>query len=101
MISTMGNALQNIGNELQSVGYSLLPMSIAAYFIMGIVLYRWKMRYYLKLIKTIWYLLQLILTISKDASIEMIALTILAFEAFDSLLDYCEGKKEYSNDQHK
>lgn len=86
--------LEHIGNAMVEIGNDILPFSFVSYFILGILTYLWDIRYYCKLGKAVWYLLNLILVLTSDINIEKVATMILAFEMFDAYLDYKEEKKD-------
>lgn len=85
--------MEYMGETLTHLGMSFLPISFIAYFIMGLLAYIWHMRYKLKPVKAIWYILNAILMLTKDLNVESVAIMILFFEAFDALMDYFEEKR--------
>lgn len=85
--------MEYLGNTITHLGMILLPVSFTAYFITGILAYIWHMRYKLKPVKAIWYVLNAILMLTNDLNVESVAIMILFFEAFDSIMDYFEEKR--------
>lgn len=86
--------MEQLGVTLSNIGFVLLPLSFITYFGLGILLYLWKKRYIAKPLKALWYVLNAVLMLSKDINIETVAIMVLCFEAFDSVMDYYEAKKE-------
>lgn len=86
--------IESIGNALTHVGWILIPFSFVGYFLIGLIAYKWKMRYKVKLVKAIWYILNVVLSLTQDVTVENIAIMILCFESYDAILDYFEGKNQ-------
>lgn len=86
--------MEQFGVTLSNIGFIILPLSFISYFGLGVLLFLWNKRYISKPIKALWYILNALLMLSKDINIETVAIMILFFEAFDSIIDYCEEKKE-------
>ena len=82
-----------LGKHMEYAGWKIMPISFIAYFILGIIGYNWDLRHYSKLVKAVWYLLNAILVISGDVKVNVVAVMILFFEAYDNILDYFEEKK--------
>ncbi|WP_343083722.1 hypothetical protein [Blautia producta] len=94
--------MEHFGNTITHLGMILLPVSFTAYFITGVLAYFWHMRYKLKPVKAIWYILNAILMLTNDLNVESVAIMVLFFEAFDAIMDYFEEKRNIkSNDNHR
>lgn len=78
---------------LSNIGWTVIPFSFAGYFLINILTYKWNMRYKTKPVKTIWYLLNAMMVIDGDVHVDVVAVMILLFEAFDSFMDYFEEKR--------
>lgn len=87
----------NIGNALTNIGWILIPFSFVSYFLLGLIAYKWKVRYKAKLVKAIWYILNIVLSLTHDVTAENIAVMILCFESYDAILDYFEEKNTKHN----
>lgn len=81
------------GVLLENLGWEILPISFGSYFILGLLSYIWNKRYMIKPVKALWYILNAIMVISGDVKVDVVAVMILFFEAFDSVIDYFEEKK--------
>lgn len=89
--------MEKVWFTIESIGRTLLPVSFIAYLFFSFLFYIWDVRFNLKIPKAIWYLLNIILVISKDQNIETITTMILCFEAIDAIFDYFEEKKRRKN----
>lgn len=83
----------NLGNYISNIGLKIMPFSFGMYFLVSFLAYKWKYRHFLKLVKAIWYICNVIMAITKDGYAETIAIMILCFEASDSIFDYFEEKR--------
>lgn len=88
-----GYYMVKLGEILSNIGWSIIPISFFSYFFVGILAYKWDVRYKIKPVKSIWYIFNAIMVISGDMHVDIVAVMILMFEAFDSLMDYFEEKK--------
>ncbi|WAJ26092.1 hypothetical protein [Lacrimispora xylanolytica] len=78
----------NIENAFTNVGWILIPFSFVSYFLLGLIAYKWKVRYKAKLVKAIWYILNIVLSVTHDVTTENIAVMILCFESYEAILEF-------------
>lgn len=78
----------NIENAFTNVGWILIPFSFVSYFLLGLIAYKWKVRYKAKLVKAIWYILNIVLSVTHDVTTENIAVMILCFESYEVILEF-------------
>lgn len=88
-----------LGNSMQDLGYSLMPFSFVAYFILRLLECKWNKKYISKLVKSIWYLAVGIGTLGGDVRIEQLVIMMIFFDAFDSFIEYLEEKNNVSKSE--
>lgn len=80
--------------DITSIGLWLMPLSFIAFFILRISEYFFKSMHYSKLVKFIWYLAIGTATVSGDTRIEVVVTMMIFLDAFDSLLEFLEEKRD-------
>lgn len=89
--------MEAIGHIIENIGYSIMPISFIAYFILKILEFKWNKKGYSSLAKSIWYIVVGMGTLDGDIRVEKLVIMMIFFDAFDSFIEYKEEKRKSKN----